>query len=160
MMHSVHCVCAPARPGMASPQPTSPRFERPRRIRFVDCDPAGIVFFPQYFVMFNALVEDWVTEVLGIPYAELLGRRCNGMPTVSLQTEFRAISRMGDDVALGLQVERLGARSFTLALNCRCGDEERVRSQHVIVTTSLQTHLALAIPDDLRAAIERFRCPG
>ena len=31
---------------------------RERRIRFSDCDPAGIVFYPQYFVMFNGLVEE------------------------------------------------------------------------------------------------------
>ena len=36
-------------------------FERERLVRFSDCDPAGIVFYPQYFVMFNGLVEDWVT---------------------------------------------------------------------------------------------------
>ena len=37
-------------------------FERPVRIRFSHCDPAGIVFFPQYLVMTNALVEDWFNE--------------------------------------------------------------------------------------------------
>ena len=35
-------------------------FEREALIRFSHCDPAGIVFFPQYLVMFNGLVEDWV----------------------------------------------------------------------------------------------------
>jgi 4-hydroxybenzoyl-CoA thioesterase len=141
---------------MMSPRPSCPRFEQPLRIRFGDCDPAGIVFFPQYFIMFNRLVEDWVTEALGIPYAELLGRRRTGMPTVSLQTVFRAISRMGDEVSLGLQVERVGSRSFTLALDCRCGDKQRVDARQVIVTTSLDTHHAVPIPSDLRAAIDRF----
>ncbi|WP_372528975.1 acyl-CoA thioesterase [Piscinibacter sp.] len=132
------------------------RFERCQRIRFSDCDPAGIVFYPQYFVMLNGLVEDWVTDALGIPYAELLGPRRIGMPTVSLQTEFRAISRMGDEVTFGLGVEHLGSRSLILALDGRCGGEERVRTRQVIVTTSLDTHQAVALPPDLRAAIERF----
>ena len=51
------------------------RFERALRVRFAHCDPAGIVFFPQYLVMFNGLVEDWFTDGLGVPYAELLGPR-------------------------------------------------------------------------------------
>jgi 4-hydroxybenzoyl-CoA thioesterase len=38
---------------------TPASFARERIIRFSDCDPAGIVFYPQYFVMFNGLVEDW-----------------------------------------------------------------------------------------------------
>ncbi|HET9646451.1 MAG TPA: acyl-CoA thioesterase, partial [Burkholderiaceae bacterium] len=60
-------------------------FVREHRIRFADCDPAGIVFYPQYFVMFNGLVEDWINQSLGIVYHELvLGRRV-GLPTVRLE---------------------------------------------------------------------------
>ena len=132
-------------------------FERPLRIRFADCDPAGIVFFPQYLVMINNLVEDWVTDALGVPYAELLGRRRTGMPTVSLQCEFTAVSRMGDEVMLGLSVEKLGGKSLTLDLGCRLGDEQRMRVRQVLVFTSLDTHRAVAVPPDLRAAIENFQ---
>jgi 4-hydroxybenzoyl-CoA thioesterase len=131
-------------------------FERPLRIRFAHCDPAGIVFFPQYLVMVNNLVEDWVTEGLGVPFAELLGRRRTGMPTVSLQCEFTAVSRMGDDVMLGLSVEHVGGKSITLRIGCRCGDEQRMSIRQVLVFTSLDTHRAIDIPADLRAAIERF----
>jgi len=132
-------------------------FERPLRIRFAHCDPAGIVFFPQYLVMINDLVEDWVGDVLGVPYAELVGRRRTGMPTVSLQCEFTAISRMGDEVMLGLSVERLGGKSLTLQHGCRSGGEARMVVRQVLVFTSLDTHRAIDIPPDLRAAIERFR---
>ena len=131
-------------------------FERPLRIRFAHCDPAGIVFFPQYLVMINNLVEDWVSEALGVPYAELLGKRRTGMPTVSLQCEFTAISHMGDDVLLGLSVERVGGKSITLQIGCRCGDEQRMVVRQVLVFTSLDTHRAIDIPSDLRGAIDRF----
>ena len=131
-------------------------FERPLRIRFAHCDPAGIVFFPQYLVMINNLVEDWVTDALGVPYAELLGRRRTGMPTVSLHCEFTAVSRMGDDVLLGLSVERIGSKSLTLQIGCRCGDEQRMSIRQVLVFTSLDTHRGIDIPTDLRSAIERF----
>lgn len=132
-------------------------FERELRIRFAHCDPAGIVFFPQYLVMINNLVEDWVTECLGVPYAELLGRRRTGMPTVSLQCEFTAISRMGEDVLLGLSVEKLGGKSLTLQLGCRHGDEQRMSVRQVLVFTSLDTHRAVDVPPDLRAAIDAFQ---
>ncbi|MBK9244915.1 MAG: acyl-CoA thioesterase [Burkholderiales bacterium] len=133
------------------------RFERPRHIRFAHCDPAGIVFYPQYLVMFNGLVEDWITDGLGISYPQLIGRRRVGLPTVSLQCEFKAVSRMGDDVTLGLQVEAIGNRSLTLRLDCVSGEERRVQVRNVIVTTSLETHRAIAVPDDLREAVTRFR---
>jgi 4-hydroxybenzoyl-CoA thioesterase len=133
-------------------------FRVPRRIRFSDCDPAGIVFYPQYFVMFNGLLEDWVDGPLGIGFADLVSRRRIGLPTVRLEADFRAVSRFGDDVTLSLEVERLGGRSLTLALRCcAAGDDElRMSVRQVIVTTSLESHGAIEVPADLRAAIARL----
>jgi 4-hydroxybenzoyl-CoA thioesterase len=132
-------------------------FRSPRRIRFSDCDPAGIVFYPQYFVMFNGVMEDWVDGPLGIGFAELVSRRRIGLPTVRLEADFRAVSRFGDEVVLSLQVERLGGRSLTLGLRCESGSGElRMAIRQVVVTTSLATHQAVEVPRDLRAAIERF----
>ena len=131
-------------------------FTRPRLIRFSDCDPAGIVFYPQYFVMLNGLVEDWITEALGIGYRSLVIERRIGLPTVRLEADFTAVSRMGDTVELALAVERLGNRSLTLALRCT-GDagDARMAMRQVLVATSLESHRAIEIPPDLRAAIAR-----
>ena len=132
-------------------------FTSERRIRFSDCDPAGIVFYPQYFVMINGLVEDWVSEGLGVDYHALIVERRIGLPTVRLEADFRAVSRMGDQVVLGLAVERLGSRSMTLALRCfdPASGELRMQMKQVLVTTSLESHRAVEIPQDLRTAILR-----
>jgi 4-hydroxybenzoyl-CoA thioesterase len=132
-------------------------FLRPRMIRFSDCDPAGIVFYPQYFVMLNGLVEDWVSDGLGIDYHAFIRERRIGLPTVRLEADFRAVSRMGDKVTLGLAVERLGSRSVTLVLRCfePASGELRMQVRQVLVTTSLESHRAVEIPQDMRAAILR-----
>ena len=36
-------------------------FQISTKVRFGDVDPAGIVFYPRYFEMLNAAVEDWFT---------------------------------------------------------------------------------------------------
>lgn len=131
-------------------------FERQQTIRFAHCDPAGIVFFPQYMVMLNNLVEDWFDLCLGIPYAELLGPRRTGLPTVRLEVDFTAPSRMGEGVLMGLSVDRLGSRSIALSLGCRLGDETRLRARQVLVCTSLETHKAIELPADVRRALQRF----
>lgn len=132
----------------------APTFERERLIRFSDCDPAGIVFYPQYFVMFNGLVEDWFNDQLGIGYEALVGQRRTGLPTVHLEADFRSVSRFGDRVRLALGLDRLGRRSLTLALRCLGGDgATRMQMRQVLVTTSLNTHRAIDIPDDLRTAL-------
>jgi 4-hydroxybenzoyl-CoA thioesterase len=131
-------------------------FRRERQIRFSDCDPAGIVFYPQYFVMLNGLVEDWVDDALDIGYRNLVIERRVGLPTVRLEADFRAVSHMGDRVVLALALERLGGRSITLKLRCVGAEgDTRMELRQVIVTTSLVTHRAIDIPPDLRAAITR-----
>jgi 4-hydroxybenzoyl-CoA thioesterase len=131
-------------------------FRRERQIRFSDCDPAGIVFYPQYFVMLNGLVEDWVDDALDIGYRQLVIERRIGLPTVRLEADFRAVSHMGDRIVLALAVERLGGRSITLKLRCAGAEgENRMELRQVLVTTSLATHRAIDIPPDLRAAITR-----
>ena len=134
-------------------------FERTRLVRFAHCDPAGIIFFPQYLVLVNDLVEDWLGEGLGVPNAELILQRRIGTPTVSLQCDFSAVSRLGEHVTLGLSVERIGSKSFTLRHGCRLGDEQRMSARQVLVCTNLDTHASIAIPSDLRRALERFAPP-
>jgi 4-hydroxybenzoyl-CoA thioesterase len=140
----------------ADPSPAA-RFERVYPIRFSHCDPAGIVFFPQYLVLFNHLVEDWFTEGLGVDYAQMLGARRIGLPIVRLECDFRAISRMGDAVSFGLVTERVGGRSLTLALTARVADELRVAARQVLVFTDLDTHRAIDLPADVRAALAAGR---
>lgn len=52
--------------------PPNGAFTRSVPIRFSHCDPAGIVYFPHYFDMFNGLIEDWYGQELGYDYAELI----------------------------------------------------------------------------------------
>ncbi|HRI18283.1 MAG TPA: thioesterase family protein [Burkholderiaceae bacterium] len=136
---------------------TTMTFEREQLIRFSHCDPAAIVFFPRYFVMFNNHVEDWFDDGLKLGYAHVVTERRIGLPTVSIRCDFSRPSRMGERVHLGLAVERLGRSSITLALECRHGDELRVRAQQVIVTQSLESGHAVPIPDDIRAAMAAFQ---
>jgi len=131
-------------------------FRKPATIRFSHCDPAGIVFFPQYLVMFNDLVEDWFTEGLAVRYAAFFTTRRLGFPTVSLASTFKAVSRIGDQVELSLSVDRVGTSSIGLALRCEAEGACRVEAKQVLVATNLDTHRPIALPADIRQALDRF----
>ncbi|MDE2371814.1 MAG: acyl-CoA thioesterase [Burkholderiales bacterium] len=133
------------------------RFERERRVRFSDCDPAGIAFYPQYFVMHNGFVEQWFDEGLKFPYAALIGERRCGLPTVRLEAEFTAVSRHGDALVLAASVARLGRSSLTLHTEFRAADgrgEQRLRLRQVLVCISLDDHRPRELPADLRQALQ------
>jgi len=125
-------------------------------VRFGHCDPAGIVFYPRYFEMLNGLIEDWFTEGLGVNYTELLGPRRVGVPTVSLQSNFKRISRMGDVLKQTIAVKSLGRTSVTLTAEFSGPDGLRVSFEQVLVCTDLNTHKPQPFPPDLRAALENF----
>lgn len=129
-------------------------FSQQIAVRFSHCDPAGIVFFPQYFVMLNGVVEDWFTEGLGIDYATLIGERRVGLPTVSLQCDFVAPSRMGEHITFSLSVARIGKRSINLDIACTGPDgKARLHMRQVLVSTSLATHQSISIPSDVLSAL-------
>lgn len=130
-------------------------FERPVRIRFAHCDPAGIVFFPQYLTLTNALVEDWFTDALGIDYADMIARRRVGLPIVKLECEFARPSRMGETVSLELSLTKLGQRSIGIDIVGRGNDGVRFVAHQVLVTTSLDTGQSIDMPNDIRAALQR-----
>jgi 4-hydroxybenzoyl-CoA thioesterase len=133
---------------------TNPRFEVKHRIRFSECDPAGIVFYPQYFVLFNDLMEAWIDTLVPEGFAGYIGHKRCGLPTVHLEADFKAISRMGDGVVLSIELERLGNKSLKLALACTGVDGVvRMTVKQTVVTTSLDTHAAIPVPAPLRQAL-------
>ena len=71
-------------------------------VRFGSCDPAGIVYTPEYLNLFNGVIEDWYGDALGLPYHELVGTRRTGLGYAHVSADFATPSRMGDvlDVAV------------------------------------------------------------
>lgn len=127
------------------------------RIRFSECDPAGIVFYPQYFVMFNDCIEKWMDSMIDDGYNGIIAKHKVGMPTVNIQANFHSISKMGDDVELKIGVRKIGSRSFQLHWQCVGIDNVlRMEVEQTIVTTSLVTHKAIEIPEFMRTAIEKY----
>ncbi|MDT3736371.1 MAG: thioesterase family protein [Denitratisoma sp.] len=126
-------------------------------VRFSHCDPAGIVFYPQYFIMFNGLVEDWFNQGLGVNYARYITEHRLGFPIVKLECDFVAPSKIGEIITLGLKLERLGKSSMEIAVDCRHAQEERLRARFVLVAMNLDRQRAQPLPEDLRALMLAFQ---
>jgi len=135
--------------------PNAP-FTRDKLIRFHHCDPAGIVFYPQYFVLFNELVEDWFNAGLGINYARFHTEQRLGMPMAHIECDFLAPSKIGETLSLSLAVKRIGRTSATLGVEGVAQGEPRVRATLIVVLASMETHRPVAIDGDLKALLERF----
>lgn len=126
-------------------------------IRFADCDPAGIVFYPRYLEIFNNLVEDWFAEELHFSFPEIINTHGWGLPTVHLEVDFVAPSRFGEVLFATLSVLKAGTSSISVHILLQSpAGVDRVRGKVVLVLIDRKMNRAIALPDDLRARISAF----
>ena len=126
-------------------------------IRFSHSDPAGIVYYPNYFDMFNAVIEDWFAGALGVPYFEEILVRRRGFPMVHAECDFFIPSRMGDRLSMTVLIKDIGRSSLKLSIIGHVGAQERLRATLVVVLINLENHQSMPIPPDLRERLERYR---
>ncbi len=85
------------------------------RIQWGDCDPAGIVYFPRYFEIFDALSGALIERALGMTKIKAIKvYDFVGYPVVDLRARFHAPSRYGDDVIIETICAAIKRSSFEI----------------------------------------------
>ncbi len=140
--------------------PFMPAFVTQKLIRFQHCDPAGIVFFPQYFLLFNEVVEDWFTQALGVDWRQFHIDEKQGFPVKKTATEFFSPSVIGDVLDCTLEITRLGRSAVELAIRITCHDDLRALVAETRIQTSTIEHRSKPLAPELRKKMERFVVPA
>jgi len=87
-----------------------------RRIEWGECDPAGIVFYPQFFAMFDNATTLLFSTALGMTKFQFLAKyQCAGYPMVDTRARFLAPSRYGDDVTIETAITKIKRSSFQVS---------------------------------------------
>jgi 4-hydroxybenzoyl-CoA thioesterase len=87
---------------------------RTLRIEWGQCDPAGIVFYPQYFIIFDTSTG-WLFERTGLsPLAMRKKYEIVGIPIVEAGATFLMPCRFDDEVVVESAVSEWGRSSFTV----------------------------------------------
>jgi 4-hydroxybenzoyl-CoA thioesterase len=144
-LHALHLAKAPP--------PTA--FRSRQIVRYFHCDPGGIVYFPKFFEMFNAVLEDWFAGALDCPWGtDLMGARKLSIPTLAIRAEFLRASRLGETLDFVLWPTRLGRSSVSVALVGSLAGAERLRAIWTICTASREAFRSVPIPEDLRERMQ------
>jgi 4-hydroxybenzoyl-CoA thioesterase len=131
-------------------------FSKERLIRFSHCDPAGIVYFVNFFDMVGGVVEDWFREAVGVPFQEMHLERRIGFPIVRTGCEFFRPVHLGDTLVLELAIARLGRSSIEFRVRGSVGGNEKFVARHKVALVSLDSFRPLAIPDDMRVKMTPY----
>ncbi|PPR09715.1 MAG: 1,4-dihydroxy-2-naphthoyl-CoA hydrolase [Alphaproteobacteria bacterium MarineAlpha11_Bin1] len=131
-----------------------------RDIRFSDSDPAGIVFYAEFFRMFNDLFEDWLTKCLGIDFAEQFTSKQRMFPLVHVDVDFKEPRRMGQKIDLSFLLTRLGRSSICYDIIGHDGDLEILRGSFVTCVASKKSMSTIELPADFRKLMNEYmaRC--
>ena len=137
------------------------KFTTQKLIRFHHCDPAGIVFYPQFFYLLHEAQEDFLAHI-GYPEHAMIAGGI-GVPIVDLKTEFVGMCRFGDEVSIELSLTRLGNASIGMHYeihNVSCppdkGSSLKLRANTVVVYSQVPHGKALPLPDGLRQALQPY----
>jgi 4-hydroxybenzoyl-CoA thioesterase len=85
------------------------------RIEWGDCDPAGIVYYPRYFAMFDASTSALIERALGMTKHDYLrAYDFAGHPLVNARSRFIIPTRFGDDVSIDTTVTAFRRSSFDI----------------------------------------------
>jgi len=124
-------------------------YQRTIQIEFNHCDPAGIVFYPRYFEMTNSVVENFFAERLEYPFARITMQEGCGVPTVHIETDFHAPSRLGEKVTFTLAVTKLGRASVNFRITAEKDGEARLTAKLTLVWVN-QSGKAQSWPEPIR----------
>jgi 4-hydroxybenzoyl-CoA thioesterase len=85
------------------------------RIVWGDCDPAGIVFYPRYFEMFDTSTTALFERALGMTkYQFVKAYESVGYPMVDTRARFLLPTRYGDDVVIETTITEIRRSSFDI----------------------------------------------
>ncbi|MBP1849618.1 thioesterase family protein [Rhizobium halophytocola] len=126
-------------------------FKTQRPLRFGDCDPSGIAYFPSYLNILVGVVEEFF-EAVGTPWDTMIAERRMGTPTLKLDLTFVRPGIHGDLMDFEIAVKRVGNSSLDLSHRISCKGELLWSAEQRLVATSLDTHTSCPWPDDMRKA--------
>lgn len=134
------------------------KFTTQKRVRFHHCDPAGIVFYPQFYVLLHEVQEDFLAHI-GFPEHEMIAGG-HGVPIVDMKTEFLGMCRHGDLLTVTLALTRIGGASlgmqYEIQSSVQAGQAPgaiKLRANGVVVYSEIPHGKPVRIPDDLRQAL-------
>jgi 4-hydroxybenzoyl-CoA thioesterase len=129
-------------------------------VEFGDCDPAGIVFYPNYFRWMDASTLHFF-RAAGIPPWQKLASETGiiGTPIVDVSARFLRTASYGDLIEIETTIPEWRGKSFVFSHIIRRGPDVLVEGQEVRIfarrhPNDAQRIQAVAAPEAFRKACE------
>jgi 4-hydroxybenzoyl-CoA thioesterase len=127
-----------------------------RRVRFGDCDPAGIVYTPRFADYAVSAMDLFLSDLMGGPYLESLPDLQT--PIKALSFVFSAPLRPNDEFDMTVTVRELRTRTFDLAVVATHGSVTAFEvAMTPICTNASGERRSIRIPETLRTLLTDYQ---
>jgi len=128
------------------------------RVEFGDCDPAGIVWFPNFFRWIDAASRHFFAEN-GVPRWEVTARTLGviGTPLVDTHTRFVKSATYGDTLDIAVTIPEWRDKSFVQGYRVTRGDDLILECEEVRIFAAKREGggiRAVPIPTEIRQLCE------
>ncbi len=136
-------------------------FSVERIVEWGECDPAGIVFYPNYFRYIDAAFHELARKA-GFDQTSLIRTYgLFGTPLVEAKLRFLGPARYGDKVTIAVSISRLGRTGLTLSYRLFAASRLIAEGHEARVFTKAsdkggQGLVPAPIPPAIRAALETY----
>lgn len=134
----------------------NPPFSLHIPILFRHCDPAGYVFFPRFYEMFQDACEVWMTEHLGIDLCEMIVQQKTGQPTAYLECQFIQPCLLGEKLDIAVILDKFGTSSIEIRFIGTVAGQVRLRARSVQVVISLKDGRPAPIKSEMRERMQAY----
>lgn len=127
-----------------------------QKIRFGHSDPAGIVYYPEFFRMFNDLFEDWMEDGLGIDFPAQFLIEQRMFPLVHIEADFKEPRLIGQTMDLTFVLTKLGRSSIGYTIYGHDDGLEVLEVSCVTCIASKKTQKTIPLPAEMRSKMELY----
>lgn len=143
---------SPTLPGVPEP------YVHTLRIRYLECDPQGVVGHPQYLTLFDVAMTEMWRSVLG-PYEEMVEE---GVDLVVAESRLRYLSpaRFDDLLDIAVAVRHLGTTSIAMSFDASVEGRAVVAGENRYVCIRAGGQEPTPVPDRIRDGLSRHLVPA
>ena len=136
------------------------RFSYPIKVRYVETDAQGHVFFGHYYTYFDVGMMEYMTAI-GYSYQDLLDEGMDLLYVESL-CRHQAPAYYDDVLDVHTRIGKIGNSSLTFEFHiCRNGSDQLVAMGHIVaVNVDKDNRKPMRVPEALRLAVQEYESSG
>lgn len=137
---------------MATDSTAPPRadFSLDLPVRWSDCDPAQVIFYPNYFAYFEQTMYEFV-RARGSSWSELIYQHGLHFPRIEAQARYFAPASFDDTIRVEVRVQEIARKVLTIGWLMRRRRDDRVIAEGHVKFAAIRADVA---PGEDSRAIE------